>query len=53
MQMLPSASLHSSWEDKVWVCESLSVEFPYLGPKEHESSKILTTVTNKESRVEI
>lgn len=47
MQMLPSASLHSSWEDEVLVCGSLRAEFPCLGPKEHAFSKIFTSVNKK------
>lgn len=46
-QILPSTSLHSSWQDKFVVCESLRAGFPYLGPGEHESSEILTSVNKK------
>lgn len=54
MRMLPSMSLHSSWEDEILVCGSLRAEFPYLGPKEHTFSKILTSVNKKtESRGQI
>lgn len=52
MQMLPSVSLHSSSEDRFFfVFESLRAEFSYLGPKEHKSSKILSSVNKKENCV--
>lgn len=34
-----------------FVFESLRAEFSYLGPKEHKSSKILSSVNKKESCV--
>lgn len=52
MQILPSMSLHSSWEDKVLVYESLRAECPYLGPEEQEESKILTDANKKDSRAD-